>query len=94
MSAPCPTFGYLVVMDPISDLAAPARDHMRVAWIDFLEDRGLYCGGGGAERLEFVVASEASQATESDRDATRAWLASRPELRAWRVGDLEDLDRP
>lgn len=43
--------------------------------------------------MEFAVASEGFQATENDREAARAWLASRPELKAWKVGDLEDLDR-
>jgi uncharacterized protein YggL (DUF469 family) len=41
--------------------------------------------------LKFVVASEASQATATDREAAHTWLASRCELRAWHVGALEDF---
>ena len=93
-SSPCPTFGYLVVIDTVPGLHAREVDLPRSAWLQFLDARGLYCGGGaGAERLEYVIASEAAQATEGDREATRAWLDARPELRGWRVDDLEDLDR-
>jgi uncharacterized protein YggL (DUF469 family) len=93
MTGACPRFGYHVEMDIRPDVAPSARDELLDTWSGFLERRGLYCGGGGAERLQFVVASEASQATESDRAATRAWLASRREISASRVGDLEDLDQ-
>jgi uncharacterized protein YggL (DUF469 family) len=94
MTAPCPTFGFLVVMEPTADPGSREHAELGDAWIDFLESRGLYCGGAAAAaRLEYVVASEASQATENDRVATRAWLASRAELRRWEVGELEDLDR-
>jgi uncharacterized protein YggL (DUF469 family) len=50
-------------------------------------------GGGGLDRRQYVVANEGSQATENDRAVTHAWLASRPELRAWQVGELEDLEQ-
>jgi uncharacterized protein YggL (DUF469 family) len=93
MTAPCPALGFHVVLDSVADLDAAGHDAFLDAWTDFLDDRGLHCRGGGRDRMEFVVASEASQATENDRVAARAWLASRPELRTWRVGDLEDLNR-
>ena len=71
-----------------------ARAELGHAWLAFLAGRGLYCaGGGGAERLAYAVGSEASQATEGDRRAAKAWLASRVELQGWQVGDLDDLDR-
>jgi uncharacterized protein YggL (DUF469 family) len=93
MSAPCPTFGFHVVIEPAAALDAPARAELEDAWVVLLEGRGLYCGGGGNERLAYVVASEASQATENDRDAVRCWLAARPEVARWQVGELTDLDR-
>jgi len=93
VTAPCPALGFHVVMESGIDFESKAHDELLDAWIDFLESRGLYCGGGGRDHLKFVVASEASQATENDRVAARAWLASRPELRSWQVGDLEDLNR-
>jgi uncharacterized protein YggL (DUF469 family) len=93
MTVPCPALGFHVVLESAADLDGRGHDAFLEAWIDFLEKRGLYCGGGGRDRMEFVVASEASQATENDRVAAQAWLASRPELRSWQVGDLEDLNR-
>lgn len=96
MSTPCPTFGFLVVMEPASPIDASTNREHRDAWIGFLETRGLTCAGGGTTNetraeLKFVVTSEASQATETDREAAEAWLASRGELRAWHVGALEDF---
>ena len=93
MSAPCPTFGFHVVIEPAAALASPARAELEDAWVVLLESRGLYCRGGGSVRLAYVVASEASQATENDRAAVRSWLAGRPEVARWTVGDLTDLDR-
>jgi uncharacterized protein YggL (DUF469 family) len=93
MTAPCPALGFHVVMESATELDSEQHDRLLDAWIDFLEARGLYCGGGGRTHMEFVVASEASQATENDRVAAQTWLASRPELLTWDVGDLEDLNR-
>lgn len=90
MTAPCPALGFCVVIDVTGDSAVPL-DELRRAWTDFLETRGLYCMSTEGRPLTFVVASEASQATETDRAAARTWLTARPELRAWSVGDLEDL---
>jgi uncharacterized protein YggL (DUF469 family) len=96
MSAPCPTFGFLVVMELASSIEESANRELRDSWIGFLETRGLTCAGAGTAdetraKLKFVVTSEASQATETDREAAEAWLASRRELRAWQVGALEDF---
>jgi uncharacterized protein YggL (DUF469 family) len=92
MSAPCPTFGFHVAMTLAGNLGADAHDVFLDAWIAFLEHRGLYRFAGiGSHRLDFAVAGEGSQATESDRLMVDEWLASRPELRSWRVGELVDL---
>jgi uncharacterized protein YggL (DUF469 family) len=96
MSAPCPTFGFLVVMELATTIDASAKRELRDSWIGFLETRGLTCADGGTAdetraELKYVVASEASQATETDREAAQAWLASRRELRVWQVGGLEDF---
>jgi uncharacterized protein YggL (DUF469 family) len=94
MSASCPALGFHVVMEPAASAGSAEYNDLLGAWILFLEGRGLYCGGEGGRpaRMEFTVGSEASQATEGDRVAARAWLASRPDLRHWQVGDLIDLD--
>lgn len=87
MTAPCPALGFVVAIER----APGGRDELSRAWRELLETRGLCATGGGAERREYVVTSEAAQATESDRDAVRAWLASRADVRRWRVGEVEDL---
>jgi hypothetical protein len=94
MSGACPRLGYRVVMDLLPGAFPAVREALAAAWTEFLRGRGLSCDSrGGVARLEYVVASEGSQATNTDRMATDVWLASRAELREWRVGDLEDLDR-
>ena len=91
MTAPCPTFGFRVQMELDIDATPSSREQLRQAWAELLRGRGLVSRGGGSERRTHVVTSEASQAIESDRDAVRAWLESRTELRSWSVGALEDL---
>jgi uncharacterized protein YggL (DUF469 family) len=93
MTAPCPALGFRVTIEPRSGIG-PSFEALVDDWTHFLEGRGLHCTGGGAsERVAFVVASEASQATENDRVAARAWLSSRPDVSSCDVGDLEDLSR-
>jgi hypothetical protein len=92
VSAPCPALGFVVELDPASDLTAERLARLREEWAAFLDGRGLL----GRERrtetqLRFEVESEASQATQSDRAAAEAWLAARSELDRWHVGDIHDL---
>jgi hypothetical protein len=42
-------------------------------------------------RWSFVVRSEASQATDSDRDALQAWTQTRSEIVSARIGPLLDF---
>ena len=93
MTAPCPSFGFIVTVELRQELGDTEHARFWNAWVAFLESRGLYCGGGGGETHEYVVASEASQATDVDRAAARSWLAVRPELRGWNVGELIDLSQ-
>jgi uncharacterized protein YggL (DUF469 family) len=95
VTAPCPTFGFVVSIDSRAELDDPTRKAFRDAWMGFLEQRGLYCGGGdlGDDTQEYVIVSDASQATDSDRTAVREWLRRRPELRAFRIGELIDLSQ-
>jgi uncharacterized protein YggL (DUF469 family) len=92
MTAPCPALGFVVVMEPVAGLSAAEHDALRRAWRELLDARGLVARGSlPAARRVVEVESESSQATEIDRDAVKAWLASRRELRDWSLGDLEDL---
>lgn len=93
MTAPCPSFGFVVRIGLRPGLAGPDGARFWDTWVDFLASRGLCCTGGGGETHEYVVASDASQATESDREAVRAWLAARPELNDVEVSQLIDLDQ-
>jgi uncharacterized protein YggL (DUF469 family) len=96
MAAPCPVLGFVVRMELAPHLGADPRGErwgvLWDAWIVLLEGRGLSCGGGGGDVLEYVVTSDAAQATESDRAAVRDWLGARDDLRTWSVGELVDLD--
>ncbi|MGH7670734.1 MAG: 50S ribosome-binding protein YggL [Gemmatimonadaceae bacterium] len=92
MTAPCPTFGFQVVLEPLPDLSHADRHGLWVAWTDVLEAQGLYCERRpGADRMECVVLRDGAQATDSDRTSTRDWLAERADLAGWTMGDLEDL---
>ena len=91
MSAPCPTFGFVVTFETRPGLPATAHDELLDAWIEFLEARGLQCGGGGETRHEFAVTSEAGQATNEDRVAAEAWLAAHDDVVRWTVSELHDL---
>jgi uncharacterized protein YggL (DUF469 family) len=93
MTAPCPTLGFIVTMETGPAVGTAAWNQLWDEWIDVLEQRGLYCGGGGGDCLEYVVAGEASQATDADREVVREWLAQCSDIRAWRVGPLEDLEQ-
>ncbi len=92
MSAPCPALGFVVELEPASEIADERLASLREEWAAFLDARGLH----GSERrvgkpLRFDVESEASQATQNDRAAAESWLAARTELERWRVGDIHDL---
>jgi hypothetical protein len=92
LSAPCPALGFIVDLEPVSGLSADRLARLCAEWAAFLDERGLR----GRERragaeLRFEVESEASQATQNDRAAAEAWLATRAELAGSRVGEIHDL---
>jgi hypothetical protein len=89
VTAGCPTYSFLVCMTLTPELSPTSRDGLLREWTGFVERRGLHLRRGVAP-LEWRLASEAAQATESDRDAVRRWLGERAELSAWRVDDLVD----
>ena len=91
MTAPCPSLGFAVTLDVSPPVGSAGWNDIREAWMEMLESRGLYGRGGGEQRLEYVVASEASQATNNDREEVRRWLSRRADILAWHVGGLEDL---
>jgi hypothetical protein len=92
MTEPCPMLGFIVSIGLAPESSAAVRDEFRAQWLAFLAERGLYAISAGTDDREWAVASDASQASDADCDATRAWLAGRPELREARVGTIEDLN--
>lgn len=60
--------------------------------IQWLEARGLGCGGGGRPGGTdlYVAPLRRGSASDEDREATSAWLAARPEVAAHAVGPLTD----
>lgn len=91
MTAPCPSYGFVVTIAFAPECDEGTRSAFSDAWIELLEAHGLYCAGGGGDSQEYVMASEATQATDADRRAVQAWLAERRELTRWEVGQLIDL---
>lgn len=93
MSAPCPVFGFRVELTLTFGLSERTVGEL---WRDFrrsiVEDRALTCEReAGADRWVMTLRSEASQATDSDREAVRHWGADRREIESLDVGPLVDL---
>ncbi len=95
MTAPCPTFGFRVVLEFRPSLAVQARREFWAAWRSFLDDHGLRADPEpGTTDESYTIVAEGTQATESDRVATDAWFATREELGRWTIGGLDDVKRP
>lgn len=93
MSAPCPVFGFEVILHVVPGLSEGAAHAL---WADFvasaIEGRGLVCEGGvGTGRWSHVVHGEAGQATDADREAIAAWAAGRAEIAGVELGPLVDV---
>lgn len=71
------------------------RDAMLDRWIAFVESRGLGFGGGVREGLidGFVIRLPRDSATEEDRAAVAAFLATEPLVLGCDVGRLRDTHR-
>ena len=93
MSTPCPIFGFTVEFEMATTLTSDQLRVMRAAFLEeVIEPRGLtYAERSGGQRWSFVVRSEASQATDADRQAVEAWAQPRREIIAIAVGPLLDL---
>ena len=91
MSQPCPTFGFHVQIELAPTATALDRERFQSAWTLLLESAGLHCSSHSIDAGMFV-SSEASQSADGDRTTVRKWLAARPELSRWSVGELMDFD--
>ena len=92
MTEPCPTLGFFVTIATAPSSSEIARDAFRARWLDFLASRGLYAMSAAPDGRRWAVGSEASQASELDCEAARAWLSAQPAVRHAEVGSIEDLN--
>jgi uncharacterized protein YggL (DUF469 family) len=94
MSAPCPTFAFLVEIE-IDPERAPDGEGLWRELMAFVEQRGLLADGGRGHRLwTYRIHGEGMQATNADRVALENWLTKRPEVCIVQVGELFDLNSP
>jgi uncharacterized protein YggL (DUF469 family) len=93
VSASCPVFGFLVELEAMEALTSEQLRDLRLAFDrDVIEPRGLVIDErSSGRRWSFIVRSEASQATDSDRDALQAWTQTRSEIVSARIGPLLDF---
>ncbi|MGH7616936.1 MAG: 50S ribosome-binding protein YggL [Gemmatimonadaceae bacterium] len=91
MSAPCPTFGFIVRVTGTSPASAAELDALRDDLVETLEANGLVMTGGGRQTLEFVVSREGAQATDRDRILVLEWAGRFGRTAAIDVSDLVDL---
>jgi len=91
VSAPCPRFGFICELRAARS-GADRLQQAREAFEAFAESRGLTLTIDRADtkRYSFIVAGEAAQATESDRQAIGAWASARDDLLV-RIDDLMDF---
>jgi uncharacterized protein YggL (DUF469 family) len=93
MSVPCPIFGFRIELALTFGLSERSIGEL---WRDFRRDvvvaRGLVCERDVlGEHWSMLIRSEASQATDGDREAVTQWGAGRREIASLDVGPLVDL---
>jgi hypothetical protein len=91
VSAPCPTLGYTISVEPRAtvDFSALADDLRRLAVAN-----GLVVSRHGPRDprpLAFEVTREGSQATQADRELLLNWAARWNRVAMISVSDLEDV---
>ena len=91
VSAPCPTFGFTITIEPRAtvDFSALADDLRRLARANGLvvTRRGL----ADPRPLSFEVTREGSQATQPDRELLLEWAQRWVRVAAIDISDLEDV---
>ena len=86
MSAPCPTFGFIVRTAPSQDTS-----ELRRALARRLGAAGLLVDESGDRAGAIVITRDGSQATESDRQLVIALLDGDLHIAGATVSDLVDL---
>lgn len=83
-TGPFQQLGFEMAMDG----AALAGDSFLDDFVEFVECQGLLFGGSPSGGF-FVPAGRGS-ATEAHRNVVESWLSSRPEVRSFSTGPLQD----
>lgn len=86
-------FGFLVEWELAETLSSEQIRDVHLAFVrDVIEPRGLMRDEhSSGRRASFALRSEASQATDADRDAVEAWTHARSEIASARIGPLFDF---
>ena len=88
MSAPCPTFGFVVTLSIQSAQQRTVVDDFYA----LLERHGLDATKSDRS-MTFTVVREGAQATHNDREVVREWAARWAEVATISIGELVDLER-
>ena len=88
MSAPCPTFGFVVAARLRN--AGAGSDTLVGSLSQLLEANGLEMSRSDRS-LEYIVSREGTQATQADRELVLSWADRWSELADIEVTDLMDL---
>ena len=92
MSAACPEYGFEFTFRVKGNGSDDGRA-LWLAFIHFVEGRGLSAGGGvHGDAWRHVVSREGSPATEDDRHALLAWAESREDVADAVAGPVIDLN--
>ena len=91
MSAPCPTFGFIVTTRLRESSTGADSDSLVDDLIEVLESNDLSMGGGGDRVLEYVVSRDGGQATQADREIVLQWAERWTAIAEIDVSDLIDL---
>jgi hypothetical protein len=91
MSASCPTYGFVVDVQLAPHVNAVAQVALWNSFCHTLDARGLVCTGAKRAGWPTAVRSEASQATDSDRQALYQWAQKHEIIVGIEIGQLLDL---
>lgn len=93
MSRACPLLGFVAELELRETLSESELQSVRDAFTTLIEQRGLECGESGTRTHWFrSIRSEASQATDADRQAVEEWASLHPAIARVRIGPVLDLD--
>jgi uncharacterized protein YggL (DUF469 family) len=93
MSAPCPTFGFVVHVRLRDSRTEADSDALGDSLIELLEANGLEMGAGSGRTLQYVVSREGGQATHADRELVLEWAGQWSSIAEIEISDLIDLQQ-